>query len=416
MSGRSVLTLLVGGVLGMMLGSSWGGDAPRGSGLAGSQPEPDLDPRGGLSVPAEAEDAAGTSGSAVADASAAAEEAPEVVEPAPLVTDTLAAHALELYGATRHALGHPAGEPELEALPTRFEESVLDLPARLARQDVRVIEEREARDARLLALREAAAVGPYVEALRDGDAPAEYGVEGVLFDALVANRGSEAVVDGDAFADGEAPVTEGLVLRFGPGLHTLDEARLRGPEGASFPRDVTLAGEGMDVTLLRLGDLSIRGDVERLTLRDLTVDCGDDGLFDLRTGALGLRAERVRFVRFDAGHGGSVLFAARGVVLDLRDCEVLGGFGRAPGLGDLVRGEPAQGRFTNVRFELLDPGFRALDAAVFTNCRFDRILAADQAAPGHLVFRGCQFGEPLPNGYSLSDLRRELAELFPELD
>ena len=109
------------------------------------------------------------------------------------------------------------------------------------------------------------------------------------------------------------------MLSFPAGIHRLDERRLRGPRGEPFPTDVTIEGAGMDATLLRLSDISIPSDVERLTIRDLTLDCENDGLFDLRSGDASLDIAGVRIVRFDASHGGCRIFTGdRGTVLVMR--------------------------------------------------------------------------------------------------
>ena len=332
----------------------------------------------------------------------------------PLVGPRLLAYAEDAYRATRDELGEPVTPDELEAMLERFPPAVLSLPADFARSDVREIQTNRARDARLAQVESELAAPLFLALMREGGEVPEFEMDDPFVDGLVTNRTRTGSQDGASFAEGDELVAEGLVLSFGSGIHALDEKRLRGPRGEPFPTDITLEGTGMDSTLLRLNDVSIRGDVERLTLRDMTIDCMNDGLFDLRSGTLSVDVVRVRFVRFDAAHGGCDLFSANyGMVLDMRDSEVIGGFGRAPGRGELLDGSPIVGRFTNVLFDLLDPSFDKLDRALFTACRFERIHESYIEQGNLLDFQNCDFGEILPGSYSDAEYRRSLNELFP---
>jgi len=220
--------------------------------------------------------------------------------------------------------------------------------------------------------------------------------------------------DGPAFAAGGEPLVCDLLLRFPAGDFLLDEARLRGAPGDAFPTDVVLEGAGMDGTRLRLSDLSPPGDVLRLTLRDLTLDTQGGALVDLPSGRLELSLQRVRVVGFDGGRG-RPLFAARGGYrVEMEGGELLGGLGRAPGLGavfglpadallgDMRRshGAPAArkalARFYGVRLQWLDAGFRHLDDGLFLDCRFEQLqptgpLGSPLLGSERCAFRDCRF-------------------------
>ena len=152
----------------------------------------------------------------------------------------------------------------------------------------------------------------------------------------------------------------------------------------------------MDATLLQLGDIGIRGDVQRLAFRDLTLDAGNDGLFDMRSGALVLDLERVRIVRFDAAHGGCHVFDARGVLIRARDSKIIGGYGRHPGHGDLFRSGPILARFSRCRFELLDMSLSRVGSrgrVLFQDCSFHLLEENPMlAATENVQFAGGVFG------------------------
>jgi len=76
--------------------------------------------------------------------------------------------------------------------------------------------------------------------------------------------------------------------------------------------------------------------------------------------ALVLDLESVRIIGFDAGHGGCNIFDARkGNVIQARDSDFIGGYGKAPGLGYLFSsGQSILARFTNCHLELLGIEFK----------------------------------------------------------
>ncbi len=174
--------------------------------------------------------------------------------------------------------------------------------------------------------------------------------------------------------DSSLKLSCGTVVRFGEGIHKLDESRLHPDRITAFPTDITLVGAGMDLTLLRIGDISLRSDAVRLSFRNLTLDCENDGLFDMRTGKLICDLENVRVVRFDAGHGGPKVFSAReGCVARAVNCRFEGGYGRSPG---------AWGSFLLASDPIL---------ARFEGCTFDGIWVRDTGSQGRVVYQGCHF-------------------------
>ncbi len=296
-----------------------------------------------------------------------------------------------------------------------FRQGVLWLPAQLARsygptRDREVEQAVSAADgASLLAL---AAAGLYT--------PDPGILTGPLLDASVARRAGGSNVDGPYFSDDDGFVTKGLTIVFGSGRHSLDEKRLRGTDRRSLPSDVSIVGAGMDATLLTLNNISVAGNVERFSLRDLTIDCENDGLFDLRRGNATLDLLRVRILRFDAGHGGADIFTGDGVMLRATACEFLGGFGRSPGGGNLFSVHSTHriyARFENCAFDLLRLGHSASllnskNDLRFVGCRFDRLSQSHYDQLPAAWFSSCNFGEMLPS-FSDPGLARDLAELFP---
>ncbi len=224
------------------------------------------------------------------------------------------------------------------------------------------------------------------------------------------------MISGEAFAKGEAgELVAGMVIRFGPGVHHLDERAFRGADGDSLPADITVIGAGMDATLLALGDISIDSVVERLAFRNMTLDCENNGLFDLRNESMLLDLERVRIVRFDAGHGGCKIFGVtRGSVLRARDCQIVGGYGRSPGNGDIFRRGPVIARFENCHFELVDDWPRLKNSRIhYKGCTFAllRKNPADYPVDGEL-YENCSFSDPLGSPAAEARMNKKLSDLF----
>jgi hypothetical protein len=399
MTARLVATLLAGLAAGVLIGAAlFGGDSEaRGSDTAPRETLPEEHARG----PTPTQFLAGGS------------EDPAPLRPTDvsLIPERLFVYAEQAYLDERRELGEPADASAFPALRERFEEGVLKLPRNIARWDVDDI-----RDVRALSAREqavtAGSMNALLDALGDDQELADFSLEGESLDFIVRNRVRRSSRDGASFAAGDDPVTEGLVISFPAGIHALNERRLRGPPGEPFPTDVTIEGAGMESTLLRLSDISIRSDVERLSLRDMTIDCLNDGLFDLRSGNAALDISRVRIVRFR----GALFDGDDGTVLVMRNSEILGGYGKRPDSGSLVgsAGSPVNAmRFENVRFELIDMEFHSMKHGLFLGCSFDRMTEHDMSGEQLVEFRGCAFGEILPSGFDRSTLQRSLNELFP---
>lgn len=292
----------------------------------------------------------------------------------------------------------------------QFREGVLALSAMLGERDAAAANEADALAVSLETL-DALAL---LEFARSGEwRPDEEFVGSERFGELLQPRTAGAALSGEAFAENRGATLEaGAVLRFGPGIHVLDERRLQA-EGGAIPPDITLVGAGKDATLLRIGDISTRAFLERLTLLDMTLDAGNDGLFDVRSEGAVIDLQRVRIVRFDAGHGGcDVLSSYQGAVIRARDVDFIGGYGKSPGNGNLLYGKPIVASFESCRFERiemrdLEPGQGSF--VRFADCRFVLTEATPiHQAPG-LHFEGCQY-EPLPDEPFAT---KPLSDLFP---
>jgi hypothetical protein len=181
----------------------------------------------------------------------------------------------------------------------------------------------------------------------------------------------------------------------------------------------------MDSTMLVLSDdLSTRGPLVRLTIRDCTVNTNDNYLTDLRTKPATLTFLRARFIGFDTGAGGATLLdaAAHGFMLRAVDSRFEGGYGRTPWSCNFldVRNNALVARFERCRFSQLSLSMQwwgAGSTVFFSGCTFEDMLdrqpltshAADR--PG-VIFDGGSFtyfgGDPtqVPS--------KDLNALFPD--
>lgn len=189
--------------------------------------------------------------------------------------------------------------------------------------------------------------------------------------------------------DGKTKIDDAATLRFPAGAHVWNTRALQHVK--PFPRDLLVLGAGMDHTLVRIQEIATNDDVHSLTFRNLTIDCGNDYFTDLRRGPVTIRLDRCRIVRFDCGHGGSVLLAARIAALHATDCVFETGYGQHPHRAALSR----VGRFLIARFERCT--FRGLfsyslfddrntSTEVFADCVFEGIADKHRA----------QFASPPP--------------------
>ncbi|MCA8974529.1 MAG: hypothetical protein KDC98_07390, partial [Planctomycetes bacterium] len=241
---------------------------------------------------------------------------------------------------------------------------------------------------------------------------------------LFAHRVTGPQLDGPIRLARSERLADGTVLAFGPGIHRVSWAALEG-EGGDTPRDITIRGAGMDRTLIALSDFSTPGILYNLHLRGCTIDCGNNGAFDLREAKASLFAEDVRFVRFDAGHGGCYVVAANegGAFYAVR-CVFAGGYGRSPGNGHIDRFLQLV-RFEDCTFERLGypvtrrHGNVAFDGCLFRDCPEDIEDIENERDPATawgIGWRSCRTEWTIPHGGEDQepDLARALTELFPD--
>lgn len=244
---------------------------------------------------------------------------------------------------------------------------------------------------------------------------------------LLAHRTIGPQLDGPTrLADRGDLVDDGTTLVFGPGVHAPSWDAI-GDGRNQMPRDLTIQGAGMDVTLIRLSDFSPRDVVWNLHLRDCTIDCGNDGAFDLRNREASVFAQRVRFVRFDAGHGGCDLFTSggKGGAVYALSCVFAGGYGSSPGAGNILE-DIKVARFEDCSFERItyavlggynDVGGAAFVRCVFRDCPSDITTLESEAqwmVKAGVVVDDCTAEWTLPEeARERKDLRRDLRVLFP---
>ena len=283
---------------------------------------------------------------------------------------------------------------------TKYEAIVLESPYSIGRQlgERRTKAEAALEDARtggLFALLDALAaggVGPLVEVVRDAG-------RFEPFFARDAEEGARSALDDREHPD--ALVGDGTTLTWPAGVFRVVNLMW---EKSPYPRDVTLAGAGIDATMLVIGDgsgndaLVTNGkSLRNFAIRDCTVHTNGNYLLYMHTLPVSVRFERVRFVGFDAGAGGSCLISAGALALTARSCRFEGGYGLVPSSGTLidVRSDAVLCRFEGCTFSLLS--LRIWDwhpgaTAVFLGCTLDRMLddamTHAQLKPG-VVFDGC---------------------------
>jgi len=276
---------------------------------------------------------------------------------------------------------------------TKYEAIVLDSPYAIGRELGlrRTKAEAALEDARtggvfaLLEKLDGGGVGPLVAEVRDA-----------RFDAYFAREGPERRRH-PRKDHPDQDVEDGVTLTWPAGGFKVQGLM---KEKDPFPRDVTLEGAGIDATMLVLAhDLFTRGRLRNLVIRDCTVHTNDNYLFDLRIEPASMRFERVRFVGFDMGAGGSCLLGTKALALSARGCRFEGGYGRSPMHGTVfdVRTDALLARFEACTFSLVN--LRIHDwhtgaTVVFLGCTLDRILdnamAHAKLKPG-VVFDGCSY-------------------------
>jgi hypothetical protein len=230
----------------------------------------------------------------------------------------------------------------------------------------------------------------------------------------------EAVEHARGYSSGpthQEEIEDGLTLQYGAGVFAItDFLRGRSP----CPKEVTLAGAGMNATLFVARDgLAASDAMRRFEVRDATVLTEHQYAFDHRTGQATIVLTRVRFVGFDMGAGASCCFAFReGGALLARDCRIEGGYGRSPEHGRLfdVRMGGLLARFERCTISGTRVGTGRLvggATVVFESCQLVDLLddpVADAAGRRGIVFANTLV-ERLPAGQTVA--RRDLNELFP---
>jgi hypothetical protein len=243
------------------------------------------------------------------------------------------------------------------------------------------------------------------------------------FDSFFPRQTAEGFVDGPSHKKHPGKVVEnGSTLNFPAGVFLIEDLM---SDRHPFPDDVTVAGAGMDATLLVLnGDMYTSDGLNRFTIRDCTVFTDSHSLFDMREKPASATLLRSRFIGFDSGAGGSSLIDAveRGIALRVEDCRIEGGYGRHQD-GQLldVRTDALLARFERCRFselsmrmEFWHPGA----TVVFLGCTFEDLLDGTDLTrhgatnPG-VLFDGCSFAYLLgPDRANLP--KKDLNTLFPD--
>lgn len=157
------------------------------------------------------------------------------------------------------------------------------------------------------------------------------------FGNLFTRRLSGPVVNGAEDTGRREGFVDGTTVSFPAGVFAWRDSRMLGVR--DFPKDLLVTGVGMDQTLVRLEEISARSSVRSLTFRNMTIDCNNNYMTDLRAREpVTIRLERCRVIGFDMGAGGSVMLAARRAAFYATDCRIEAGYSRTnAGFGNLFR-------------------------------------------------------------------------------
>jgi hypothetical protein len=266
-------------------------------------------------------------------------------------------------------------EAELQSALDQFEQMVSNLPRTLGAQ---LAHQRTKEEARLEDLK-TGGVFELLDKLGKDRGPVRSLTEDRAgFERMFARQSPGTSVHGDQhLAHPDQALVDGATLQFPPGVFQLGNLMR---EADPFPRDVTVAGAGMDQTLLLMGDLGTRGRLRQFTIRDCTVyhDCS---VFDQRQEGATIQLERVRFLGFDCGAGGSSLINTRDLAVFARQCQFAGGYGRNPqGHANLfdVRTTAMVARFEDCSFTQMSLGtFYPGGTILFVDCRMVDLFDED---------------------------------------
>jgi hypothetical protein len=211
---------------------------------------------------------------------------------------------------------------------------------------------------------------------------------------------------------------DSATLLFGPGVHKLRRGFLENVDDP--PHCLTLAGVGMNQTMLVIGEISVRGVLDRFAIRDCTVFTNDAYLFDLRREPALIELDRVRLCGFDMGAGSSSAFDTRASAILARDSRFEGGYGRSPGGGVLfdIRTNGFLARFDRCTMTSVSIPVMYLHrgaTVLFSHCAFEQLgdkqYMLDQAPPG-VVFDACSIQISEPGAQTAP--AHELDDLFPD--
>ena len=253
-----------------------------------------------------------------------------------------------------------------------FEDRVLSLPesmgVRLAREQTEQERLASRTDIEVLLAELDDGGGPLLDLVGDPEA------FGRFFEPMHSGPVRSGPSAGPQVAD---DLADGTTLLFPPGVFRVD---LRKLHNGRFPSDLTLAGSGMGVTLLIVGDVASHSrPMERFAIRDCTVFTDNDSLIDQRSRVATLMFDRVHFLGFDRGSGSSAWLEAAETALIVRDCVIEGGYGRSVGSGYLldIRTDGLLARFercTLERLRLNPSSIRSGATVVFQSCRLTDML------------------------------------------
>ncbi len=307
----------------------------------------------------------------------------------------------------KHRSDEPSPET-IESTRVRFRDAVDSLPAQLAQQMARKLTEQEEG---VLVL-ERGDGSRILELVDDGAIHLDADQIPPLAERVMHQRQAGPHLEGEKLEQNE-DVDAGAVIRFGRGVHALKNHR-RFSYAKEFPADISIIGAGIDETVVHIRGLSAIGNVERLSIANLTIFTMSGPFFNLHGGKLVLDLENVRLLGFDSGAGGSNLFSIRGAFIRATGCEILGGYGRSPGGGSFARDGPLLCLFDSCHFESMKFPFPSgRNAALFRNCSF--ALPGPNPIEGSaagFVFEGCSYEEMEP--LSRRD-QKELSDLLPHL-
>ncbi len=233
------------------------------------------------------------------------------------------------------------------------------------------------------------------------------------FAALFERRTAGPEIDGTeaTLLGGAVPPPDGATVRFPAGSFAWRVSILG--RNAPFPKDLLVVGAGMDATIVKLDEISADGEVASLTFRDLTIDCGDDYLTDLRSSnPATIHVERCRICGFDIGAGNSSMLDARTAAFFAEDSRIEAGWGRNPGYGNLFR--VSSGLVRLDRCTVVGPFSSVYEASarttyLFRSCRFvgatgSRPFPID-AAPEGVRFEDCTVEDADPAASAADRIR-----------